>query len=179
MNIPREVTAAGPGAEWIYQEAISKGNSPRMAEMLALRKAPSPDTDDTFLAGRGTLLKQFDGDERAMNARIQEAQRHGYTPGVNDVYMPTLAQFPGDPRAFVRSKGECVRLAEERGTALELKGRQVVKGRTPDRDPMEDRVALAEDLIQESIPEVIRENPKLANDIGEARAAVIDKHAVK
>lgn len=180
MNISRDVIAAGPMAEWIYQESIRKGNSPAMAEMLALRKAPSAETDDTYLANFGTLLQQFDGDERAVQAHIEKCQKfHGFTPRENDVYIPTLAQSPGDPRAHIRSRGEAQRYAEEIGVELQINGRTVTKNREPERDPWEGPPILKESIIRESAPDMLKENPKLANRPNELREAIIDKHAMK
>lgn len=179
MNIPRDVTAAGPMAEWIYQEAISKGNSPAMAEMLAIRKAPSCETDDTFLSNFGTLLNQFDGDERALKAHVELCQKNGFTPDANSVYLPTIAAKPGDPRAHVKSRAEAQRYCEEQGVALQLNGREVCKSREPDSDPWDSHPKLHERHIRESVPDMLKENPKLADKPNELREAIIDKHAMQ
>lgn len=179
MNFPRAVTAAGPMAEWIYSEAISKGNSPGMAEMLALRKPPNAETDDTFLSNFGTMLNQFEGDEKALEAHRENCAKHGFVPGDNDVYLPTLAAYPGDPRAHVKSRGEAQRYAEERGTGLEINGREVVKEREPETDPWDDGPALKESIIRDSASDVVKDDPSLASKPQELREAVIDKHALK
>lgn len=146
----------------------------KLDEMLALRKAPGCETEATHLSNFGTLLSQFNGDERALKEHVKAAQEHGYTPGVNDVYIPTLARFKGDPEAHISSRGDAVRLAEKRGEGLEINGREVVKSREPESDPWDDRTVLAEDLIQESLPEVMASNPTL--NAADAREVVIEKH---
>lgn len=129
-------------------------------EILRSRQVPGAKTDTSFLSSFGTLLDQCDGDERYCQHLVNEARKQGYEPGANDVYMPTIAQRMGDPRAFIRSKGEMIRLAEERGKALEIDGEEVVHQREPDRDPWEREHKLNPELVKEVLPMVKAANPK-------------------
>lgn len=151
-----------------------KRNAGKLDEMLASRKAPGCETDDTYLSNFGTLLSQFGGDEHALKEHVKAAKEAGYTPGDNDVYIPTLAKFKGDPEAHISSRGDAVRLAEKRGEGLEINGRKVVESREPESDPWDEREILAEDLIQESLPDVMASDPTLS--VADAREVVIEKH---
>lgn len=150
-----------------------------MSDIIRCRKAPKSDTDDDYLRGRGSLLQQFDGEERALQAHLEHCAEHGFKPRENDVYLPTLAQFPGDPRAHVRSRAEAQKYAEELGVGLQINGRDVVKHREPESDPWDECTPLGEDLIRKSAPDMVKSDPKLAKDPQQLREAVIAKHALK
>jgi hypothetical protein len=79
-----------------YVRMRREGQSHSMAEMLALRKVPTLRTGATMLAGRKAPF----GEERNMHTdRVcGTAKRHGLDP---NNYCPTLADYPGDPKAFL------------------------------------------------------------------------------
>lgn len=175
--IPDVVQEAGLQAVAIFEASVAKGNSVRLATMLALRKAPGADTDDQFLASQGTLLKQFDGNEAALKMHIESAQKHGYTPGVNDVYLPQLAQFSGDPRAHVKSKGEAIRYAESLGVGCTYMGKEMLKSRQPERDWMETADVMSDDLVAEALPKLLAEDSSLKKrSKQEQKEAVLERH---
>jgi hypothetical protein len=60
----------------------------------------------------------LDPDSLAGKTLLAEAKAAGVNPR-GKVYKGGLADFPGDPRAWVESRGDCIRLAEERGITLE------------------------------------------------------------
>jgi hypothetical protein len=177
VNVPRHIVSLGPTAEYIYTEAIRKGNKPGFAEMLAMRKAPSAETESTFLSNFGKLLDQFDGDEHYTDAVVAAARKQGYNPSPNDVYQPALASQMGDPQAFIKSRGEAIAVAEERGAELEINGRTVVKHRQPEVDPYETAPQLSNDLAAPEVAKLMKSNNKLS--AGEAREAVNEKHGSK
>jgi hypothetical protein len=175
--IPSCVRARGGKAAWIYAEAIAKGNKPGFAEMLAMQEAPAGQTESTFLANFGKLADQFDNDDRYVNTLVEAARANGYNPSPNDVYMPTIANKMGDPRAFIKSRGEAKKVAEERGSALTINGKTEVEHRQPEDDPFDSAPKLAENLIAPEVVKAQAANPKLS--AGEAREMVIDKHGSK
>ena len=177
INVPRHIVSRGPTAEWIYTEAIKKGNKPGFAEMLAMRKAPSAETESTFLSNFGKLQDQFDGDEQYTEAVVAAARQQGYNPSPNDVYQPAIANKIGDPRAFVKSRGEAIAVAEDRGAELEINGRTVAKHRQPEVDPFENAPQLADDLAAPEVAQLMASNKKLSAT--EAREAVNEKHGSK
>ena len=159
MTIPYDVQQAGPEAVAFYESCIARGESPRLAEMLALRAAPRCMTDSVFTAGKGTLAQQFDGDEKVLEKTIKLAGKYGYKPNANDVYISQLAAFPGDPKAFVPSgdaRGHIKKVCEERGWACEG-GVKVKAG--PKRERKSTK--LSPDLVEQNVQKMIRKNPDL------------------
>ena len=177
IPIPSCVENAGIGAVTIYLTSVKAGNKPAFAEMLAMREPPGGKTESTFLSNFGTLLDQFDGDERYVNTLVAAARKNGYNPGINDVYMPTIANEMGDPEAFIRSRGEAIKVAEKRGSELTIDGETKVKHQEPLEDPFDTAPVLAENLIAPEVKKAQAANPKLS--AGEAREMVIDKHGRK
>lgn len=90
----------------------------KMADVLEARSFPGLNTDTTFLANRGTLEKQFDGDNEALERVMAKSVKMGYKPNPNSVYMSSLAAYEGDPRAYLTAgdaKGHIRKICEERG----------------------------------------------------------------
>jgi len=158
----------------IYDASIAKGNSPKLAEMFAMRTAPAAETDTTWLAGRGGLRQQFDNDDRYVGMVAERQSEMGHQVHENDVYLPTLAQYPGDPRAFVSSVGEAKKYAEEVGVGLTVGSRELVKHREPEEDPFETAPKLCPQIAHEEAVKLQQADPKL--DIHEATARAIDTH---
>ena len=117
----------------------------RLNEILESRQFPGLHTDDTFLSGRGSLSKQLGTQTQQV---VNAAKRHGYTPGVNDVYEPQLARFPGDPRAFLKhgsARGQVRRVCEAEG--MSCSGSVNVKGRKVEAPP----VPLGDDIVRDFV----------------------------
>jgi hypothetical protein len=155
----------------IYQQAIKNGCTPRMAEMLASRKCAALDTDKMFFNQFGNL-----GDENDpvyLNRITSNARREGYAPSVGDVYVPGLADYPGDPKAFVSR-------ASGRG-AIKKHMARVERG--PESDPFDkaSRVPLAEDIVQDHVRQMVAEDPGVVKrrKPAELREEVIAKHGPK
>ncbi len=109
--------------------------------------APSIVTDSTYFAGRGTLDKQFNGDIPQLAFRAKTAARNGRKPNINDVYEPCLADFPGDPKAFVPADGGrsyVRRLVEAKGVPAEGAGISVRKSSMREPPP---RVPVAKNIL--------------------------------
>ena len=177
IDVPKDVHNAGPQAVRIYKQAIANGTKPRMAEMFAMRQAAGLETDTVFQKGFGTLLNQFGNSKRSLERHVKACQRQGYTPGVNDIYLPTIAEKYADPKAHVKTIGEAVKLCEQRGVPLEINGKQVLKGREAERDWMADACPLADQFVVEAAPALIAKDPKLAKaSLEEMRAAAVDVH---
>lgn len=97
-----------------YLICLEQGTSPLLAEMFAVGQPPGSKTDREFLAGFGANGGQFakrpeNGDFYAAEARAQGVDITGA------VYLSGLAAYPGDPRAWVRGRGDAQRVCEERG----------------------------------------------------------------
>lgn len=128
------VVSSNPHVQAAYMEMRRNGESHNLAEMLAFRRAPDIRTDSTFLAGTPV------DDDPIVRRWRAEAEAEGVnTTGA--VYFSKIAEYPGDPKAFVRGRGDIVRRCEELNRELRLDGRLVVPLRDeppapePDIDP--------------------------------------------
>lgn len=173
-----QIISTNPRVQAFYVALRNKGESHNMAEICALRRAPGIETDDTFLAGFGTLADQFSGDEKQLQQRVNISEQHGYKPNVNDVYIHGLARFPGDPEAFVghgKGKGHIKKLLEKRGWSAD--GAVKVKGRPSEPD---DKPKLADSIGKQLGRRMVKKDPALLKvGVQERKQAVIAAHALQ
>lgn len=128
-----------------YEHCRRQGTSHTLAEMFAHQTPPQSDTDREFMIGTENG-RQFDGKEKIGEAYKTVAERQGVSVK-GKKYISQLAEFPGDPRAWVDGKGDIKRLAEERG--YNVSGRVNVKAM---RDvPPPEPIAVAEDIVQDEM----------------------------
>lgn len=180
IELPPDIAKAHPSRRAFYQVMIEKGESPRLAEMLALQQAPQINTDDTWFARFGTLEDQFKGDARGLKQVTDAAQQHGHKPNPNSVYYSGLAAFPGDPKAFITNapQGHIRSVCEERGQGS--RGLVNVKAREPESDPL-DVSFVADDISDRIIEGWRKEDPDKIKKMSlrELREEVNHKHAHK
>ncbi len=155
-------------------------NRRNLGEMVATGKTPRGVTNDSFLGTRGTLAKQFEGDPDVFRQVVGNAQAAGYTPSSNDVYLSQLADYPGDPKAFVsRSRGGRGRVAEileEKGVP-DLSGSVKARGR---QDAPPPAVKLGTDLVESNVDKMIKKNPELKRvDRRDLRSEAVKKHGAQ
>ena len=174
----QDVARRGQRACELYDAAVERGETHRMAVMLALQQAPRVMTDDVFLSGYGTLDKQFKGDERQIEWITKRAMQKGYTPNRNDVYNPLLVRPEvgvGDPQAFINSRSDIRRICEERG--LPCEGAVTVKGREPTPPKPRNGKRLAPDLVEELYQQKVQEDPGLKHkNKREVQESIVDQH---
>jgi hypothetical protein len=101
-NVPYDVRQRGAVAIAFYKRMVAAGTAPLLAEMLALKSPPRGSTDSTYFSDLKTLDKQFSGSEDQGDMIVNSAKKNGYNPSSSDCYMPALARFPGDPKAFIK-----------------------------------------------------------------------------
>lgn len=103
---------------------IGNGETPRMAEALAMQQAPGVGVTDTVYVqdqnrhGRN-ILERMGGDQRAVNTLRKSLARNGYKLKSDDHYIPTAARYHGDPQAIVNGTqtfGDLQKRLKERGT---------------------------------------------------------------
>lgn len=172
-----------------YVQCVKNGCTPKLAEMLALQQPPGLKTDNTYVTRAktvGDIMANGLPHDRAIMARtLENAKRLGYKVNQNDTYEPQLADCSGDPKAFVPAdspRHHIKKVCEE--TGRECHGVVEVKGRQPDRDPLDTPRGLAEDLIQEKMVEEVKQNPGLTRlkrkakkrAVRELREKIIAKH---
>lgn len=150
------------------------------AVMFATGQGPRLVTDDTFFAGWQTGGgAQFGNANRpTREGYLGEAKRAGVSTN-GKVYMHGLADYPGDPRAWVSTRGEIVKRLEERGWGCERLG---VKARTDLPPPPE--VRLADDIVDEFVERKIAtegiDRKRLTPDrLAEMREQVTNTHGRK
>jgi hypothetical protein len=99
-----------------YERMVANGVAPRLAETLAFRQAPASKSDREFFAGRRNGEEFTRGKKAEVYGEflLREAKRHGFNPK-GKTYISGLAEFAGDPKAWVDSTGDIVRQCEQRG----------------------------------------------------------------
>lgn len=136
-------------------------------------------TDRELFRNQGTLADQFAGAEDQLDYVVKTAQRHGYRPSYTDLYLPSLARFPGDPKAFVPAsggRGHIRSVCAERGHDCE----GIVQYRAPRGTRGEPPKRLSERIVERIARAKITAEPSLARrDQRELREEIIENHAVK
>lgn len=139
------VVSDDPEIQAHYEHCRSQGTSHMLAEMFAFSQPPGSDTDTDFMRGSENG-RQFQGKPEIGNEYRRVAESlGGQTKGKK--YLSSLAEFPGDPRAWVDSKGEIRKVCEERGWGCN--GRVNVKVRNDVAPP--EHVAIGEDILREEV----------------------------
>ncbi len=130
-SMPR--VSSDPATQAFYESMRNAGESHAIAEICACRQGPGVETENSFLAGVGTLRDQF-ADEAELNRVVKAAKKQGYTPKATDTYEPGMAGKCGDPEAFVphdRPKSHIRQVCEKRGVVPfdgPVKVKRTVKG---------------------------------------------------
>lgn len=159
-----------------YCRMRENGEPHGFAAMLVTQTPPGCMTDDVFFSGIGRLGDEM-GEKQA--ERITSITKGlGFSPSPNSIYMPGLADFQGDPKAYInKSDGRHAvkKRLEEKGMQWDGRGEVKCSPAEPPKD-----IPLAPDLVEEHVSRKIRNNPDLAHqDRGELRQEVIDKHGYK
>lgn len=155
-----------------YQNMRARGESHSMAEMLAYRQSPSANTDREFQM-HGTLDKQIGDPENIYLNEVTSNYRKatGQNPNPNHLYVQSLAQYPGDPRAFVADRGDVKRRAEELNVSVS--GAVNHTASEPRVDPfkttMKDttRAPIANDLKQMITDAIVKKNPEMKGRVNQ------------
>ena len=179
LELPRDIACAPPWRQELYAQIVAKGESPMMAEMLALQKAPGGVSDIGFMEGHGTLADQFKGDERGLEIVLKRCARKGFKPNMHDVYVPAFGNSKHIEHAFIsrdNARGQVRRAAEINGLAVE--GTINVKGRQPEVDPLENAPRLAPKIARRLVKEKLAKDPDLLrkSTVREQMEEVTHKH---
>ncbi len=172
LTVPQDVIDAGQDAVEHFVVMVNKGESPRVAEMCALQKAPGVQGDQGFFEGRHTLDQQFAGDERGLATVLRSAKRHGFTPRYTDVYEPGLCRpevGQGDPQAFVSA-------TDGRSHANKLRDQMLADTPQNRKAP----VRMGKNLTEKFIKKATAKDPSFARlNKSDQRAEVIRRHGSK
>lgn len=158
-----------PAVQAHYEACRLNGCNHRLAEMLAWQQPPCVMSDSVFMEGR-VNGNQFEGQEWIGNLYRAEARAAGVdTTGAH--YLHGLAAYPGDPKAWVRSRGDVQRVCEERGWGCS--GAVTVKARQHDPKP---DTPVAPDIVEAEVENAILADPSLAQkDRGEVAHLVTER----
>lgn len=174
IAVPREIRDAGPSAVDCYARLLSEGRSQRWAEMCALQRPPATrGTDRSFMQGRYNN-EQLDRmpEDHARNI-VTLAKRAGINVS-GKFYAGGLADSrgPADPKAWVDSTADVVRVAQERNLtvsgAAEYRGQAVPRAKSK---------PLSEKLTQEMMRRERKNHPGMKS--GELREMVVEKYGRK
>ena len=150
------------GIQMRYWQMRRDGQSHRMAEMLATRKFPGLKTDSIFNEGRcnGNQFERIPQEGDYLRGIAEEA-------GVNTtgkVYLRGLADYPGDPTAWISDRGDVLRVAREKGYKVD----GYVNYQPPEAEPMADVDGVAPELIEDEVQTILASNPGArADDVRE------------
>ena len=103
------------------REALDARGRERMMELLNSGRAPGLKTSATRCAGVGMLESQFNTPAEA-KWYVDRCKAMGGNPKATDVYVPSIAKTPGDPKAFVQQsevESRIRKVCEDRGMACE------------------------------------------------------------
>lgn len=138
-----------PAIQSHYELCLSKGTSETLSEMFALGQAPMSNTDREFLEG-WCNGNQFEGQPRIGDMYKKEADAVGVNP-VGKRYMSSLADYPGDPTAWVSGRGDVQRICEDKGIAC----RGSVNYTPPAPVSVLKDVSLADDIVSDKVAEIV------------------------
>lgn len=153
-----EQVSDDPYIQAFYEVLIEDGVSPSLADTLAHRKFPGIKTDATHFAGKWHK-DQFEGSQYGRVVR-KIAERKGVST-VGKIYHHSLARYPGDPEAWVDSRGDIARICKERGWGCE--GEVKVQREDFDAHPRE-KYELAPEVVERYVREGVREDPGIAGN---------------
>jgi hypothetical protein len=144
-----------PEVQARYERLLANGESHGIAEVLATRSFPGVKTDATFNVGRCNG-NQFESQPGLGDFYRGVAAEHGVSV-TGKTYLSQLAEFPGDPRAWVSSRGEVAAVCEERGYSCD--GAVNVAPADPGRFARPDGPEVADDIIDDCVDDFLESDP--------------------
>ena len=141
-----------------YEDCRRQGTSHALAEMFALGHGPSLRTDSVFMEGHCNG-NQFESTPWMGDWYKAQAKAAGVSVK-GAVYKSGLARFPGDPEAWVRSRGDVERICRARGWSC--RGDVYVPASYADEpDEPPDEIGVAHDIVEQRVLDKMDANPEL------------------
>lgn len=141
--------------EFEYRAATQARDEKNLLEMLNAGRPPHGISDCTFMRGTANG-RQFDGQEHVGDRYRAVTEQNGGSH-VGKKYISGLARFPGDPEAWVDSRGDVERVLEKRGWGCE--GSVNVKAKEP-IDPPRPGPDVADDLLDQYTMQIASQDPR-------------------
>lgn len=135
----------------IYNHAINTGASPRLAEMLACQSAPAVKGDEFRRLGVEDPLEGVHPEMRPYY--INEAKKAGVSLS-GKKYLASLAERPGDPRAYVDSYSDAKKIVEERGWSAG--GRINVKQDHDCHIGLPEKLPISDEVVEERAMDIMQ-----------------------
>jgi hypothetical protein len=148
------LVSSEPGTQVQYFIMRLEGQSHNMAEMLATRSFPGVKTDSVFNEGRFSGSDQFAQCPAKGTWLRAQAEAAGVNPA-GKYYLSGLADFPGDPTAWVSDRGDVLRVAEAKNLTIRD---GYVSHYAHETEPLPD-VTVADDIIEREVDRTLWENP--------------------
>lgn len=147
--------------------------------MVESGQGPQINTDATFFHGwQNSGGRQFEGDTPMARMEYMEAAKRDGISTQGKVYQHGLARFPGDPEAWVGTRGEMKAVLEKRGWGCERLG---VAARAATEAPV--RVGeLADDIVARHVERNLADVPEAGRTpqmIADAKEAARRDHGAK
>lgn len=160
-----------------YWDMRLNGESHSVAEILATRTFPGVRTDSTFNIDTENG-KQFEKTPALGDQFRREAEAAGVST-TGKVYKHGLANFPGDPTAWVSGRGDVERVCKEKG--FNCSG--AVDYRAEEREPTPD-VEIADDMVESEVNEIMELNPGVRREdvreqVVEVRTGKVDNNPLR
>jgi len=156
------------------QDAVADA---KFAQMCANKSPPCINTDTTFMKGK--LNDSGFGSSEAeqyMEAKYRGmAEAEGFnTKGKH--YFGSIAERPGDPRAFQDTKAGVIEVAEERNMGLTIEGKRIRDSEQTEEyiDP-EAKYHIDPEVVDEKITLMLGESPEMCEtprDLADLRETV-------
>lgn len=157
--------SAHPEVQARYESMREGGESHRFAELIATRGFPGVRTDATFNAGRCNG-NQFERTPGLGDHYRRLAERAGVST-TGKYYQHGLAEYPGDPEAWVSDRHDVLRVAREKG--LQVHG---AVEHTPPERATPGVVDIAPDLVARDVEAVLASEGGRREDVEERVRAV-------
>jgi hypothetical protein len=151
VNYP--IISSEPHIQAHYENSRRAGTSHNLAEMFALRLPPMSNSDREFLEGH-VNGNQFEKTPAIGNRYRRMARAAGVNP-TGKVYLSGLAEYPGDPRAWIGGRGDATRVCEERG--YDADGSIRVRAARQREHP---QVEVADDILEAEANKILATHPE-------------------
>lgn len=156
-----ETISDDPRIQAHYEKCLAEGTSHALAEMFAFAQPPGANDDTTWMKAQGH--NEFLGDfPKPVRDRYMKDWKAAGISYEGAAYVGELAEFPGDPQALVRGKGDIRKIAEKRGMGYNdgTINVPVDNGREPVATPS-DTKCVADDIVLEAAIDKMQANPDL------------------
>lgn len=145
------VVSKDPEVQAFYEAMRLSGESHNLAECLALKKFPSFTSDDIFIKGTLCSDRGKVGPEELWLKQKAEAVGVSTT---GKMYMRGLADYPGDPTAWVSDSHDVLEVARRKNYSVD----GLVKYRAHEVEPMPD-VPIDPALVEMEVQALAAEDP--------------------